>query len=85
MINIQWTKFEQKSVVRGITRGITLIQACTPNYVCTHNYMIVHLQPLGESQPLKVFHRGLLEMLITLLQNHSEDCLKCIGNMLKVC
>ena len=47
--------------------------------------MIVHLQPLGESQPLKVFHRGLLEMLKTLLQNHSEDCLKCIGNILKVC
>ena len=46
--------------------------------------MIVHLQPLGESQPLKVFHRGLLEMLKTLLQNHSEDCLKCIGNILKV-
>ena len=41
-------------------------------------------QPLGESEPLKVFHRGLLEMLSTLLQNHTEECLKCIGKILKV-
>lgn len=58
------------------------IQANTGN---ADNLYGIHLQPLGESQPLKVFHRGLLEMLKTLLQNHSEDCLKCIGNMLKVC
>ena len=49
------------------------------------NKKVYSFQPLGESQPLKVFHRGLLEMLNTLLQNHTEDCLRCIGKILKVC
>ena len=64
-------------------------QANTTNmYMCNAKDLseCLHSQPLGESQPLKVFHRGLLEMLNTLLQNqHSEDSLKCIGKMLKVC
>ncbi|XP_078353308.1 polyadenylate-binding protein-interacting protein 1-like isoform X2 [Oculina patagonica] len=46
--------------------------------------LFCNYRPLGESQPLKVFHRGLLEMLNTLLQNRTEDCLKCIGKMLKM-
>lgn len=46
--------------------------------------LFCNYRPLGESEPLKVFHRGLLEMLSTLLQNHTEECLTCIGKILKM-
>lgn len=46
--------------------------------------LFCHYRPLGETEPLKVFHRGLLEMLNTLLQNPAENCLTCVGKMLKM-
>ncbi|XP_068676098.1 polyadenylate-binding protein-interacting protein 1-like isoform X2 [Montipora foliosa] len=46
--------------------------------------LFCHYRPLGETEPLRVFHRGLLEMLNTLLQNPAENCLTCVGKMLKM-
>lgn len=46
--------------------------------------LFCHYRPLGETEPLKVFHRGLVEMLNTLLQSSKEEFLTCIGNILKM-
>ncbi|XP_073259438.1 polyadenylate-binding protein-interacting protein 1-like [Porites lutea] len=78
------TRCKDEHIKREATLQNTATKALLLGFAIFEAELFCNYRPLGESHPLKVFHRGLIEMLNTLLQNHSEDCLKCIGKILKM-
>lgn len=78
------TRCKDEHIKREATLQNTATKALLLGFAMFEAELFCNYRPLGESHPLKVFHRGLIEMLNTLLQNHSEDCLKCVGKILKM-